>query len=188
MGEQEIIRGSGPHQFWTSPFGEAFLEKVGRIRHSLFIISPYIRMDAVERVVGRLRSNPVFPHLDIKILTRHDEGAFLGGHSHAEALLHLLDLGGNGSPKVEMRWLPNLHAKVYVFDDESALVTSANLTADSFFKEGSAGDIECGVLLESKEAVQALLLYLREVWTKAAPALPEMLRHLGGTVCDQGAN
>ena len=134
-----IHRPDASFELWRSPFGDAFLQKIGAVRQELFIVSPYIRGDAVSTVISRLRTNPWFSRLNIRLLTRNDEDALAGGHSHAEALLALLGMSDDGAPRVEMRWLPNLHAKIYLFDDTFALVTSANLTGDSLFGGESLG-------------------------------------------------
>ncbi len=169
-----------PPELWSSPFGEAFLERVRGVKSELFIISPYVRLDGVSRVVETLKANPSLDKLGIRVLTRFDEDAFAGGHSHPKALLTLLDLGE--FCQVELRWLPNLHAKVYVFDREAALVTSANLTADSFFQgkgggntEERAGDLEYGVLLKSPPVVEKLLSDMERFWHAAAPVTAEEL-------------
>ena len=172
-----------PSELWLSPFGEAFLEQVRGVKSELFIISPYVRLDGVSRVVETLKANPSLDKLSIRVLTRFDREAFSGGHSHPEALLALLDLGE--FCQVEMRWLLNLHAKVYVFDRDAALVTSANLTADSFFQEKGggnteerAGDLEYGVLLRSRPVVVKLLADMDRMWRSAAAVTEEELSKL----------
>ncbi len=174
-----------PPELWSSPFGEAFLDRVRGITTELFIISPYVRLDGVSRVLETLKTNPFLDKVSVRVLTRFDEDAFAGGHSHPQALLALLDLGE--FCRVEMRWLPNLHAKVYVFDREAALVTSANLTADSFFQgrgggntEERAGDLEYGVLLKSPPAVEKLLSDMERFWQAAAPVTEEELNRVRG--------
>lgn len=176
---RETAPGSGPFALWPSPFGEAFLEEVGRVRSSVFIVAPYVRSDGVARVIDRLRLNPGFHGLEIRVLTRLDQDAFRGRHSHPEALLALLGLAAKGEPRVEMRWHPNLHAKVYVFDGARALVTSANLTEDSLFPKAGSGDVEYGVLIESREAVRLVMGHLEETWADAETVSVQMLKGLG---------
>lgn len=167
-------------ELWPSPFGDAFLEQVRRVQSNLFIISPYIRLDGAQKVIRTLKANPSINNLNIRVLTRRDEEAFSGGHSHQDALLAFLDL--REVCKVELRWLPNLHAKVYVFDRDAALVTSANLTGDSFFKEEGTGnkeeetgDVEYGVLLRSPQLVEELLGDMEKAWQVAAPVSAQEL-------------
>ena len=93
-----------------------------------------------------------------------------------EALLALLGLGARGGPRVEMRWHPNLHAKVYVFDGARALVTSANLTEDSLFPEAGSGDVEYGVLIKSRKAVRLVVGHLEETWANAEPVSVQELK------------
>ncbi len=72
-----MIWADGSYELWTSPFGDAFLERVGEVRHGLYIVSPYIRIEGVERVIGRLGANPRFPGLHVRILTRRDDAALV---------------------------------------------------------------------------------------------------------------
>ncbi len=66
MDRKGIIWADGSYELWTSPFGDAFLERIGEVWHGLIIVSPYIMIEGVERVVGRLRANPRFPGLHIR--------------------------------------------------------------------------------------------------------------------------
>ena len=173
-------------ELWPSPFGEAFLEQVRSVKSELFIISPYVRLDGTLRVLETLKANPSLDKLNLRVLTRFDEEAFAGGHSHPAALLAFSDMGE--ICQVEMKWLPNLHTKVYVFDREAALVTSANLTAQSFFREeersngeAGAGDLEYGVLLKSRPLVAKLLSDMERMWQSAAPVTVEELDRVKGT-------
>ena len=169
-------------ELWTSPFGDAFLYRVGAVQQSLFIVPPYIREEAVSRVIDCLRTNPRFSRLHIRVLTRWDRDAMSGGHSRPGALLALLEMGDKGGPRVEIRWLPNLHAKLYIFDGDSALVTSANLTSESLFGEVCSGDVEYGVLLKAPKAVTKVLTDIEALWRTAAPVSPEGLRRMGGAM------
>ena len=63
------------------------------------------------------------------------------------ALLHLAERSDN----THVFALPNLHAKVFVADDEAAIVTSGNLT-----RSGLDTNIEYGVLLREPQLVRAI--------------------------------
>ncbi|MFQ5873424.1 MAG: phospholipase D-like domain-containing protein [Dehalococcoidia bacterium] len=181
MVHEEVSERDEPLEVWRSPLGDAFLEQVKATRNSLFIVSPYIRKEGASKVIDGLRANPRLSELNIRVLTRKDKDAFAGRHAHLGALLDLLKLGDR-TPGLEMRWLPNLHAKIYVFDEECALVTSANLTGESLFGGGGSGDIEYGVLLKSSEAVRKVLSDVEEVWCSADAVSSESLRRMERTI------
>jgi hypothetical protein len=58
---------------------------------------------------------------------------------------------------------PRLHAKVYIFGDESAVVTSANLTTNAF-----ESNIEVGVEVTGS-VLQGLITWFDTFWKKADP-------------------
>ena len=119
--------------------------------HNLNVICPYIRETQVEDLLGdsELQS--------LRVITLWSFRAFLAGSSEPEALRRLLQLGG------EVRTMSSgLHAKIYIAD-ESAMVTSANLTGG-----GLANNLECGVALQGRKAVSALEQFELE-WRRATP-------------------
>ena len=113
---------------------------IGSARHVSFIC-PYVREDQVESLLGERELE------SIRVITLWDVRAFLMGASQPEALKLLLRLGGDVRA---MR--SGLHAKVYIAEDSSALVTSANLSAG-----GMTENLECGVAIEDRETVSHLL-------------------------------
>ena len=124
---------------------------------NLSLICPYIRAEQVEDLLGRggLQS--------LRVITLWDSRAFLAGASEPEALRRLLQLGG------EVRTLKSgLHAKLYIADRTAALVTSANFTAG-----GLTNNLECGVALRNREAIDALVERFNHEWRRAAPLAEE---------------
>lgn len=82
----------------------------------------------------------------------------VSGATSLESLRSLIEAG------VQCRYLsngPRFHAKVYIFGDESAVVTSANLTGN-----GLDSNIEVGILL-SGSAVHELTVWFDAFWAKA---------------------
>ena len=61
-----------------------------------------------------------------------------------------------------------LHAKVYIAGRSAALVTSANLSGG-----GLTNNVECGVVLQDREAVAALVEHFNLEWRRAAPVAEE---------------
>jgi hypothetical protein len=97
---------------------------------------------------------------DICLLTYIERRDIVSGATNLDSLAALIKVG------VQCRWLcsgPRLHAKVYLFGDQSAVVTSANLTTKAL-----NDNIEVGVALSSVAAKQ-LIRWFSELWDEAIP-------------------
>ena len=79
------------------------------------------------------------------LITRTDLRDFAVGSSNLDTLCALANKG------VTVRSLSGLHAKMYVFDDSAALVTSANAT-----NSGMRNNLECGLGTEDQRIVKKL--------------------------------
>ena len=91
---------------------------LGKTQKQLMIISPFVTGVAVDI----LRPAAEGGRVACKLITRLNLNDFRSGVSDLGALKQLVEMG------VEVRTLKRLHAKVYVFDDREAVVTSANFT------------------------------------------------------------
>lgn len=80
---------------------------------------------------------------------------FLSGTSDIEAIDSLLQM------KAEIRLLEKLHAKIYISDNNTAIITSANLT-----KSGLMDNIEVGVRINNKANIISLVEKIKE-WFKS---------------------
>ena len=72
---------------------------------------------------------------------------------------------------VVIKCASNLHAKVYIFDDSSAIVTSSNLTPS-----GMKSNIEYGIELVDPIAVRQILSDMDAYWLAAETVTPEMIK------------
>lgn len=105
----------------------------------MLVASPYVN-DAVVNLTD------LTPSIVAKtVVTRTDLRDFRVGASNLDSLRTLAQNG------VKIRSLHNLHAKVYVFDEASALVTSANATFG-----GMRRNRECGLATEDRQSVRNL--------------------------------
>ena len=99
---------------------------------------------------------------DVRLLTYLSRMDIIGGASSLDSLTALIKDG------VRCRYIssgPRLHAKVYVFDDQSAVVTSANLTRNALNT-----NIEVGVHL-SGVVPQKLIRWFDALWKDRADDL-----------------
>jgi HKD family nuclease len=79
------------------------------------IASPFIKHGAVEGLLSEAS-------LSLRILTRFNLEHFREGVSDISALRRLVELGA------QVRGVQRLHAKLYLFDTDHAVITSANMT------------------------------------------------------------
>jgi hypothetical protein len=95
---------------------------------------------------------------DVRLLTYISRMGIISGASSLDSMAVLIKAG------VQCRYIskgPRLHAKVYIFDDESAVVTSANLTRRALDE-----NLEVGVHLSGIAATQ-LIGWFDMLWDKA---------------------
>ena len=140
-----------------SPWASTFDEFACSIQESAIIASPFIRRRPLERLARRLRSRQ---SVKINLLTS------LAGVSLAEGLVDceaLLWFCGQ-VPGTSVRHLLNLHAKAYVADAHTAIVTSANLTDGGLLR-----NFELGVKITGTTAVGEITDDLTEYGSMGIP-------------------
>ena len=114
-----------------SPTEKWLSEKIRQCENELLVSSPYINW-GFNKLLDCL---PDYSMLNI--LTRTNVKDFARGSSCIKSVSSLASKGA------VIRSLSNLHAKVYVIDKKSALITSANATFSGLDK-----NIECGIAID----------------------------------------
>lgn len=99
------------------PCGDKLLDSLDEARHEVMIVAPFIKLSALERVIGQLDS--CFP---IRVLTRWRLDEILSGVSDIE-IWETLKIRPNASLHLQA----SLHAKYYRVDNRR-FIGSANLT------------------------------------------------------------
>ena len=126
-------------QIVTTPTFDWLAERAAMCKSRMLIASPYVN-DAVVNLTGLTSSG-----VARIIVTKTDLRDFRVGVSNLDSLRTLAQNG------TKVRSLHNLHAKVYVFDETTALVTSANATFG-----GMRRNRECGLATEDRQSVSDL--------------------------------
>ena len=126
-------------QIVTTPTRDWLAERAHTCSERMLVGSPYVN-DAIIELTDMV-SNDVTRTL----VTRTDLRDFAVGASSLDTLCTLVKDG------VAVHSLSDLHAKIYVFDDSSALVTSANAT-----RSGMRHNLECGLGTQDARIVKAL--------------------------------
>ena len=112
------------------------------------LISPFIRFKAIKRLMKHNKYNR------LEIITRFNEGDIISGVCELQALEYLYN-----ASKVEVRGIANLHSKVYIFDKEKLIVSSANLT-----NSGLSLNHEAGIATNDRDTINSSLCYFDNLW------------------------
>lgn len=108
-------------------------------RDSVLLAAPFVKHNVAEWLREQIRAD-----VQLTVLTRIRADAIASAALDITALLLLAET----AQSARVVALPNLHAKVFVADESSAIVTSGNLT-----RAGLDTNIECGVLLRQSRLV-----------------------------------
>ena len=98
----------------------------------------------------------------------------IDGASDLEAFEKLLQLAEVSGLEVTVKCMSNLHAKVYIFDENSAIVTSSNLTPS-----GLKSNVEYGIEVTERAAIRQILDDMSAYWFAAETLTVEMIEQVG---------
>ncbi len=118
---------------------DGLADLVSAASQSLLVVTPYIKAAEAEWLCDQVR-----PGVQVTTLTTIDSEAVGTSALDITALICL----AQASASSELVALPHLHAKVYLADEHSAIITSGNLT-----QSGLDRNIEYGVLLRDSKQV-----------------------------------
>ncbi len=145
----------------TTPTLDWLTERAKGCGARLLIGCPYVN-NAITSLTQKV-------HRDVPrtLVTKTDLRDFAMGASNLDSLCALVRDG------VAIRSLANLHAKIYVFDDSSALVTSANATYGGMYR-----NLECGLGTNDRRVVERLANSLLSGLGASKPPQRKRLREL----------
>ena len=129
-------------QFLSRSWRNALAGVASEAKQSVLIAAPYIKYDEAEWFCGQLR-----PGVEITTLANINADAVGASALDVAALRRLAE----ASPSARVFALPFLHAKVFIADEQSAIVTSGNLTRSAFER-----NLEYGVLFREHGLVRAI--------------------------------
>ena len=134
-----------------SPWAKHFDALVMEAASSLLLCSPFIGEEPCGRICSRAKAWD--SRFRLVILTDLGRDNMLSGATDVAALLRVAET----FPSTEIRFLPSLHAKVYVADSKRAVVTSSNMTTN-----GLVRNFEYGVLLDDVGLVSQVQRDIRD--------------------------
>lgn len=122
------------------------LEKECERSSSLKIISPFVSGYFFHKIKSK------FSLENIELITRFNLKDFSNGVSNLDALKLLND------NNAKIFGIKDLHSKVYIFDDDRAIISSANIT-----RKGLRTNFECGIMVSGRNEVSQLISYFNEL-------------------------
>ena len=130
-----------------SPFDLTFKKFAEDIVTDCFICSPYITFNPVKMLLNEIKKKTAQNNIKVNILTDISLRALVQGATEVSALIHLLENHNN----VCITHLPKIHAKVYIANQSSAIIASANFTHG-----GGNVNFEYGVKISDSVIVQKI--------------------------------
>jgi hypothetical protein len=119
----------------TSPFAGSFASFIDGLEGECLICSPYITAGPVNRLLAGLERKGIVQRFRISVVTDISIRNLVRTSTDIEALLLIADT----IPAARITYVPGIHAKVYIADGRTAVVTSANFT-----EGGSYANLEYG--------------------------------------------
>lgn len=114
------------------------------------LVCPFIKLRAVARLLTSIRPG------SLQVITRFNLNDFARGVSDLSALRLLLE------HQAAIHGVQNLHAKVYLFGDTRAIVTSANLTLAALERNH-----EFGFVTDNDAIIDQCKDYFNDLWSKS---------------------
>jgi phosphatidylserine/phosphatidylglycerophosphate/cardiolipin synthase-like enzyme len=142
-----------PVELVPARWGAIFEELVSKVNQNALLVSPYISVAPIERVVKILHRRHLAQSVSLRVVTDLAPDNVLRGATEPIALMQLV----KEIPNTVVTYLPGVHAKVYVADQAIGIVTSANLT-----ESGMDHNYEYGVRLNDPSLVRRLWQDLTE--------------------------
>lgn len=130
-----------------SPFKSSFHEFAQSITTECLICSPYITLGPIKMLVSSFAERNLSKEIQINILTDISLRTLVQGATDISALLYLFE----NHHAVSVTYLPKVHAKVYVSNKSSAIISSANFTDG-----GETRNFEYGVRIRDAAIVQKI--------------------------------
>ncbi len=124
-----------------TPWKDFFIDLVSKSRNSIKIASPFVKSNMCDLLINTKSKNT-----KIELITSFKLINLYSGSIDLEGLENIVDSRG------VVKNFPPLHAKIYLFDNTKAIITSSNLTDG-----GLLNNFEYGIYLTEKELIHEIV-------------------------------
>ena len=121
-------------QLLNKSIDHIFFENIRSCDKNILLCAPYIKNDIVKKIIKEKNEN-----VNLQVITTSSLASFIHGASDIDAIEELIETGA------QVINCQHLHAKIYLFDKERAIITSANLTYN-----GLNRNFEYGVMIDDE--------------------------------------
>jgi len=140
----EGIRMPTSHSLIKSPWKDRLLNLASLARRRVVAAAPFITSEALAEFIGAIRHPG---EIQVVIGTTLSSSSVVHGSLDLDALRWAC----SELPRLQLKHIPRLHAKIYIADDAAAIITSGNLTMASLVHNN-----EYGVGIFDQETVVAV--------------------------------
>ena len=131
------------YEIIKSPWEKTFLQQLRDAKRHVYLASPYIKSSTASLIAQNINRGTDFRYINSFKLAHFNNGA-----SDLDALSIF------NENKCRQKNVPNLHAKLFIFDD-AAIITSGNLTPS-----GLKSNLEYGILVQDSLVTEIKRDYL----------------------------
>ncbi len=130
-----------------SPWTIQFESLIGQAADDLVVSSPFVSRGACERLIECVDKQGRSQSLRLTLVTNLSLDNLIAGATNVNAILEV----AGRLPLTNVRFIPTLHAKVYVADNARAIITSANLTNGGLYR-----NLEYGIEIDDPATVSEI--------------------------------
>ncbi|MCH8008469.1 MAG: phospholipase D family protein [Chloroflexi bacterium] len=141
-----------------SPWKDDLFQLLSGARASVDLAVAYMSLATVSELLEVLPDR-----VRLRVLTRIDDRDFTSGVADPETF-RLLATHHPGN----LRVMPNLHAKLYIVDEQTAILGSGNLTPPGLGGDGKHNE-EAGLLVDDPSLISEMCDRWNEWWQQATP-------------------
>lgn len=132
-------------QIFLKNWYNKFIDELRQTK-KLRVVSPFVKEQIIRKMEGHFDFN------NFELITRFNLRDFASNLSSIDGLKFSVERGAN------VFGIKELHSKIYLFDNRSAIITSANLTTG-----GLISNYECGIYTTDPSTIQSLQNYFNEL-------------------------
>lgn len=150
------------NNFIESPIFDNWFKKHYPQR-SFLICSPYIKKDALDKVISLYKLDEREDDFDLKVLIRGNLNEFTFQKSSDVSIFDSL-ICLKGVDLSNIKRVTNLHMKAYLIDGKHLLITSGNLTNSGIFVISGKENFEGSISTNDPELICKFLNYFSLIW------------------------
>lgn len=120
-----------------TPTANVFYELVSECNNKMVLCAPFIKKESVNQILKKKKGSS-----KLTVITSSNISNFIQKSSDLSAIRQLLE---NDATVLNYQ---DLHAKIYLFDNEKVLITSANITYSGMYR-----NYEYGVLVSEEDTI-----------------------------------